>query len=532
MSSRHLNYLSFHCINIMSRMELALQVVGLKMTGRIEDAREVAMRIVNTTGPDSISGTNSAASGAMQLAAALNFSADVRRVLLSGAGNGADLEKLVLDFLGVLDTQLTVRTPTVASAISHPNASGQTLLHLATFLNFSQVVEFLIGHQIDIDARDKNGFTALHFAALTNSAICARLLVEAGAALDIVNALGKTPAEIAPAGLFEDLFIQDPFADDVSECADGSEQQEEEAGWGDEEAESEAEPPVRPIRRRKSDRKIAQSKGKTSRSPAESSGDERPTSKSSASSKKAKEAGIVDEKQIAASIMEMFQRTFAQLQHPQGMMPNLPLHLPGMPAWGALPQMPAVFPVYVPIPALWGNDRRGDVSSSEGGTSKNQQWLGMPSSQEWKAFWDRWVLAVRSGEEAPPAYTPRDTPETEKVVPDVSEATTSQAISHPSTIVKRVNFDTTETPISEQEVNSFGYRPTKKQTRKTQNVKNDRMLVLFWVPVLLSMLTHSSMRVTLTAILSVGLIWALLHSMRVGFHAVRAVLNLKAGIRA
>ncbi len=33
-------------------MELALQVVGLKMTGKIEDARNVAMRIVSTTGSD------------------------------------------------------------------------------------------------------------------------------------------------------------------------------------------------------------------------------------------------------------------------------------------------------------------------------------------------------------------------------------------------------------------------------------------------------------------------------------------------
>ena len=189
-------------------MELALQVVGLKMTGRIEDAREVAMRIVNTTGPDNMSSaTSDAASGAMQLAAALNFSADVRRVLLSGAGKGPELERLVLDFLTILDTPLAVRTRSISSAISHANSSGQTLLHLATFLGFASVVEFLIGHDIDMDARDRNGFTALHFAALGKSSACARLLIEGGAALDIVNALDQTPAEIAPAGLFEDLSI-------------------------------------------------------------------------------------------------------------------------------------------------------------------------------------------------------------------------------------------------------------------------------------------------------------------------------------
>lgn len=470
-------------------MELALQVVGLKMTGRIEDAREVAMRIVNTTGPDNMSGNTGAASGAMQLAAALNFSADVRRVLLTGAGNGSDLEKLVLDFLGVLDTPLTVRTRALTSVISHPNASGQTLLHLATFLNFSKVVEFLLRHQIDVDARDKNGFTALHFAAITNSVSCARLLIEAGAALDIVNALGKTPAEVAPAGLFEDLFIDDPFADDVSDYAGSSDQRDEEAGWGDiEEAESEAEMPLRVVRRRKSDRKLGQHKSKLSRTAVNSSDDEKPATKAG---KKAKEAGIVDEKQLAASIMDMFQRTFAQLQHPQDMMPNL-LHLSGIPAWGALPQMPAVFPVYVPMPALWGNDRRADDGNS---SSKNQPWLGIPSSQEWKAFWDKWVLAARSSEEAPPAYTPRDTQEAEKIRAELSEGSAPPPVaSHPSAALKRVNFDTPDVTITEQEVNSYGYRPAKKQARKAQHVKNDRMLVLFWIPILLSMSSFFGLR--------------------------------------
>ncbi|KAI0696693.1 hypothetical protein BC835DRAFT_1341025 [Cytidiella melzeri] len=495
-------------------MELALQVVGLKMTGRIEDAREVAMRIVNTTGTDNLNGpTSDAASGAMQLAAALNFSADVRRVLLSGAGKGPELEKLVLDFLTVLDTPLTVRTRATASAISHANASGQTLLHLATFLGFAMVVDFLIAHDIDLDARDRNGFTALHFAALSKSAPCARLLMKAGAALDIVNALGKTPAEIAPAGMFEDLLLQD-------HSLANSEGQDDEAAWGDIEEVENADDrptPLKTVRRRRSDRKLRE---RPSGAASAVSKDEKLPLEPSSVSEKAKGVGAVDEKQLAASIMDMVQRTFAQLQHPQGMMPTLPLQLPGMPAWGTLPQMPAVFPVYVPmIPALWGHDRRCDhePSPTEGNNvNRNQQWLGIPSTQEWKAVWDKWVQATRTGEDAPPAYTPREAESVEKKL-FVPEASGSQ-ISTPhagTNATKRVTFEPVETPLSETEVKSFGYRPTKKQTRKHQQVKHDRMLVLFWIPILL-----------------IGLIWAILHSMRVGFHAVKTVLTIKAVLRS
>ncbi|KAF9646567.1 ankyrin, partial [Thelephora ganbajun] len=58
---------------------------------------------------------------------------------------------------------------------------GQTLLHLACFLDYSDLVSFLITRGIDMDARDRNGCTALHFAALNGSKECARLLLIAGA---------------------------------------------------------------------------------------------------------------------------------------------------------------------------------------------------------------------------------------------------------------------------------------------------------------------------------------------------------------
>ena len=470
-------------------MELALQVVGLKMTGKIEDARDVAMRIVNTTGPDNMGAPMTGAPNpGMQMAGSSRFSADLLHLLRARSNESGDFEKLILDFLSVLDTPLPVLTRSVASTISHATSGGQTMLHLATFLGFTKGVLFLLQHHIDVDARDNNGCTALHFAALKNDVACARLLVEAGAALDIVNALGKTAAEIAPPGLFEDLFIEDPFADDEESSCDWSvDDREDEAAWGDGEGASDNDPPARSTRRRKAERKSSLLKEKTSHKHLSSSEDDGPVSRSPASNK-TKEAGIVDEKQMAASIMEMVQRTFAQLQHPQGMMPNLPLHLPGIPAWGALPQMPAVFPVLVPMPTLLWGDRRPDVTQPESDTERagrSPQWLGIPTAQEWKAIWERWALSARPPtDDAPPAYTPRDTEEVEKPkVALVEDTAVSTAVTVPAA-VRRIGYESVSLP--EQEVKSYGYRPVKKQPRKQQQQKLDRMLILFWIPILFS----------------------------------------------
>ena len=534
-------------------MELALQVVGLKMTGKIEDARDVAMRIVNTTGPDNMGGMSPHSQMQMQLATSPALAADIRHIL-AGAGEAGGFEKLILDFLAVLDTPMHVPTRSLTDVISHTTEGGQTLLHLAAFLGFTTLVDFLLEHHIDVDARDKNGYTALHFAALKQTTSCARLLVGAGADVDIVNALGKTAAETAPARFFEDLFKDVPDVDNLSVDGWGSEQREEEAAWGDIEedgtSEDETSSPSSPrtIVPRRLDRRSS-CKDKPSRRPiVESSADEKPPVKPSPTTDIKKPGGpdAVDDKQVA-SIMEMVQRTIAQLQHPQGMIPNLPLHLPGMPAWGALPQMPAVFPVYVPIPALMAffgdkrdQDGQAEGEDSEKAGSRNQQWLGIPTTQDWKAFIERWVVTARTNEEAPPpAYTPRETDtqtheEKEKHASGSSTAKSEHVHGPGGVVVRRVGYE--PVPVPEQEVKSYGYRPAKKQSRKGQK-KHDRMLILFWIPILFSEYLFSRLLVPSCMIgvpmlisLIVGVIWAFLHSVRMGFNAVTALLALKAGL--
>ena len=484
-------------------MELALQVVGLKMTGKIEDARNVAMRIVTTTGPEDSPG-GMETSNAMQLSAGPSTSSplDPRRLLLSRAGESPDFEKLILDALAVMDVPTASPSPTLDAIVSHATASGQTLLHLAARLNFAKVTQFLLDHEIDFDARDRNGCTALHHAAMMGSTECARLLIEAGGALDIVDAHGKTPAEVAKPGFigaFHEMYQRRQRQWSFRE------QREEEAAFADvEEDDSSAdEVPPRPMPRRRTierknslrDRQL-QRRSSTEFTKSKSEKEDLPPdaplpppfpldSTASNAQVKAAEAGIVDEKQMMATIMDVVQRTLQQIQHPN--LPQLP-HLRGMPAWGALPQMPAVFPVYVPmsalpsISALWGEKQRPESEHGvEGGES---------AEKSWRATWEKWMAmtaAKSNADEAPPAYTPRVDGEVidgdvkvklekmaaavvEKKVENVEvpQATVpSPSSSAPESLSRRVGYSE-EVPVPEQEVQSYGYRPSKKQSRRSQ----------------------------------------------------------------
>lgn len=211
-------------------MELALQVVGLKMTGKIEEAKNVAMRIVGSAG-DSSSNGSANAPNAMQLSNTVTH--DLRPLLHSRASESENFESVMVDFLSVIDTPLEDLTSAIATrkALSHQSPSGQTLLHLAAFLGFESLVRFLVARGIELDARDRNGYTALHFASIAGHSGIVAALVDAGADLEIVNATGKTAVEIGRDGLFEGLLTT------PAHIARSREMEDEEAAWGDDEDE-------------------------------------------------------------------------------------------------------------------------------------------------------------------------------------------------------------------------------------------------------------------------------------------------------
>lgn len=508
-------------------MELALQVVGLKMTGKIEDAKNVAMRIVGNASESSAELQNGHSGMMMQTAANATTTRDLRPLLFTRAGESEDFESLIVDFLAILDTPLdhpSANSISISEAISHQTGSGQTLLHLASFLGFELLLRFLVTHGVDVDARDRNGCTALHFAAISHSRNCVRVLLEAGADTEIVNALGKTPEEVGGSDLFKGIIPAIELAAQIGDSGDEV-VNEEEAAWGDVDDDSD-DIEVRPNLSRKGGRRtLRRGVVSSGRTPAPTSRPSTPTPILPALEKLADS----DAKQTA-SFIDLIQRTLAQLpghpQLPKPYLPNLP-HLPEMPAvpWGALPQLPMVFPVFVPMwPAFLGGDTAtGD--KVEGDEAAKAVAAPIRAAQELRAMWEKWLMQAvaaapppqqRQAEDIPPpVFTPRtlkvgspSQPEPEPETPGTGHQAESSSSPHrpiPSDTrspVRRFRYGIP--PVTEQEVNAFGYQRGANTQKKREvnlpvilamltSVTDDRMLLMFWLPILLSELSFPSL---------------------------------------
>ncbi|KDR75153.1 hypothetical protein GALMADRAFT_249088 [Galerina marginata CBS 339.88] len=515
-------------------MELALQVVGLKMTGKIEDAKNVAMRIVGNAGSDG-SESNNNNSGMMQLASSTAMR-DLRPLLLVRAGEDDAFENRIINFLALIDTPLGSSAPnsiSTADAISFTSPSGLTLLHLASFLGLPSLTSFLVSRGADLDVRDRNGFTPLHFASLSQSKTCALILMEAGADVEVVNALGKTPEEIAAPGFFGDILSTHSEDESDDEWSD-----DDDAEFGD--AEEEDVPARRIISRRISRRpsrlNVLQSGRGTPRRSVDVSRSATPPpllavddKANKSGSKIEDDSETVDAKRAASFMEKMIQRTLAQIPATQGLIPNIPQlplpHLPDLKAvqWATLPQIPLVFPVFVPMMPNWPSFLGGEHAAGTPGertqtggddASPNMGTTALRAAQEWRATWEKWVaLAVattarqQTEELPPPEYTPRaaesETTQASAEIHQPQEIVASTSTRPPSEI-RPVGYDST--PVPDQVVESFGYQPTAKQTQKLQK-KHDRMLLMFWLPILL-----------------LSMLWAFHNGVRFAFQAIKMAL--------
>lgn len=476
-----------------SLMELALQVVGLKMTGKIEDAKDIAMRIVGNSAQDPQGGSGPTSTQMMNLAS--NALPESRRLLL-GRGDDFEFEQVIMDSLISLDMRDDGGEPTcLTNIISHPTKTGQTLLHLAASLGFSSLVEFLIQRDINIDAQDINGYTALHFAVLHRSQCCARQIINAGADKSICNKMGYTALELALDDFFE--------PSQSTRCETPVEESDEESHFGDAEDDSGDKLPVRPQTRVHSKRRI-RNNDRSRRSSVysslvpRSSDNEKPVNDRTSvddddnatvvspeclplPKSQIKNADqTMDEKQ-AASFAEYIQRAWAQFQPPPHLRPQMPHmpQLPNMPAW--------VYPVFIPM-QVWPqfrNERHAESDISESGRDELTKEVKSSS-----ASWEKWMAQMGA---AMTGQGPVDKENVKhhsvsEVVPEViPEALSPNALVVPSPSTSRSllrRFRQKEEEVPEKEVMAYSYRPKTKTLVKTAK-KEDRMLVVFWIPILI-----------------------------------------------
>jgi hypothetical protein len=161
----------------------ALSVLGHKMTGRMEDVRDLARRIVGD-GPSSwgsVSGQSP--TGAAQQPPVSGFNAAIF---------GVNVEATLLRILDLIDLDDSPHLP----RLNLRRASGQTMLHLACALGLHRFVAALLARGANPEPRDKGGFTPMHFAAMHNHPQIVRRLMLSGADPTWRTLQGYTPSDL------------------------------------------------------------------------------------------------------------------------------------------------------------------------------------------------------------------------------------------------------------------------------------------------------------------------------------------------
>ena len=204
-------------------MELALQVVGMQMTGQVASARDIAMRIVSTCqgGSDAAGSASTVPTQSSKTQHPIDLLSSCLR--LTPDSRIPSVQDSLLGLLKLLDVDLNdlpdqQRPP--CNPIHACNRNGHTLLHLAVIHNFHRLVLDLLRRGCPIHARDANGYTALHFAALHGWMEVTKLLLQHGADIYDANNEGLIPIEVAHRS--EKIDVERMLADSAGEDHDPS----------------------------------------------------------------------------------------------------------------------------------------------------------------------------------------------------------------------------------------------------------------------------------------------------------------------
>jgi ankyrin repeat protein len=79
--------------------------------------------------------------------------------------------------------------------LTYVDSNGDHLIHIASQQGDVPAVQALLRAGIDVNQLGDMGCTALHYARMSHQDDVALVLLQHGAALDIVNGFGKTPDE-------------------------------------------------------------------------------------------------------------------------------------------------------------------------------------------------------------------------------------------------------------------------------------------------------------------------------------------------
>ena len=165
-------------------VRLALALVHHKLTGKQEDAGDIARRIVNSelNGQSLWNGPSS--QGNQQRRQLSNLEASLT--------SSTNIEAGILKCLDLIDLD----DSTYNANFNVVRSNGQGLLHLGASLGYHQLTAALLVRGATSDIRDRNGMTPMHMAALHNYPKIIRRLRVAGADPYIRSLKGYTPADM------------------------------------------------------------------------------------------------------------------------------------------------------------------------------------------------------------------------------------------------------------------------------------------------------------------------------------------------
>lgn len=143
-------------------IELALQIVGLKMNGKLEDAKNIAKRIVGSDNsdksPDALVGKSPEVKTEQ-----MEWYDNAHRAVEKLYKSDLSTEEILINFLSLVDLP---NCPIIIPNWQLSNGQGQSLLHLATLKQYSKLVGFLITHGCKVDLKDNQGLTPLFVASM------------------------------------------------------------------------------------------------------------------------------------------------------------------------------------------------------------------------------------------------------------------------------------------------------------------------------------------------------------------------------
>ncbi|ODV83412.1 hypothetical protein CANARDRAFT_30034 [[Candida] arabinofermentans NRRL YB-2248] len=174
-------------------IELALQIVGLKMNGKLEDAKNIAKRIIGNNNGQQQQGQQGQQGQQQQQQQQQTHtqSVDTTEDYESSENYNIWLEQATLKMKELSKTSLNHEGILLKflSMLSLPNSpitvpnwavctlEGQTMLHLACIRGYYDLCKFLIKNGSKLDFRDSNDFTPLHFALINGHRDIIKLLV-------------------------------------------------------------------------------------------------------------------------------------------------------------------------------------------------------------------------------------------------------------------------------------------------------------------------------------------------------------------